>query len=170
MNFRESMDRIAAQIMDERIRVVIAEPGPDGQGRGARATAPALLEAGMEIIGTSLRQTPETIVNAAPREGLRAIGLPVLPGARSAIVPETMRLLSKRGMTDVPVVSGRTVLNGNAGTLKQQGVAKMFQVDISFEEIVPSIRPPVRQAARIFEPLPENGIGINRKVSDAHHA
>ncbi|MGA2433801.1 MAG: cobalamin-dependent protein [Bryobacteraceae bacterium] len=117
MNFRESMDRIAAQIMDERIRVVIAEPGPDGQGRGARAITPALLEAGMEIIGTSLRQTPETIVNAAPREDLRAIGLPVLPGARNAIVPETMRLLSKRGMTDVPVVSGRTVLNGNAGTL-----------------------------------------------------
>ncbi len=146
-NSCESMERVPAQIMDERIRVLIAKPGLDGHDRGAKVIARALRDAGMEVVYTGLRQTPEMIVTAALQEDVQAIGLSILSGAHNAIVPEVMRLLRERGMADVLVIVGGTVPEDDAARLKQQGVAAVFQPGASLEEIVMFIRSSLQHAA-----------------------
>ncbi len=133
--------------MDERIRVLIAKPGLDGHDRGAKVIARALRDAGMEVIYTGLRQTPEMIVNAALQEDVQVIGLSILSGAHNAIVPQVMRLLNDRGMGDVTVIVGGTVPDDDAEQLKKIGVAAVFQPGASFDEIVRFIRGRVKQAA-----------------------
>src|SRR5512147_1692784 len=113
--------------MDHRIRVLIAKPGLDGHDRGAKVIARALRDAGMEVIYTGLRQTPEMIVNAALQEDVQAIGLSILSGAHNAIVPRVMELLRGNGMSDVVVVVGGIIPNEDAAQLKDQGVAAVFQ-------------------------------------------
>src|SRR5262249_30827230 len=90
--------------MDQRIRVLVAKPGLDGHDRGAKVIARALRDAGMEVIYTGLRQTPEMIVNAALQEDVQVIGLSILSGAHNAIVPRVMELLREKEMTDVKVI------------------------------------------------------------------
>ena len=87
--------------MDHRIRVLVAKPGLDGHDRGAKVIARALRDAGMEVIYTGLRQTPEMIVNTALQEDVQVIGLSILSGAHNAIVPRVMELLKQQKMTDV---------------------------------------------------------------------
>ncbi len=131
----------------DRIRVLVAKPGLDGHDRGAKVIARALRDAGMEVIYTGLRQTPEMIVNAALQEDVQAIGLSILSGAHNAIVPRVMELLREKRMTDVPVIVGGIVPDEDADELKKQGVAAVFQPGASLEEIVRFIRSSVKQPA-----------------------
>jgi methylmalonyl-CoA mutase C-terminal domain/subunit len=133
--------------MDDRIRVLIAKPGLDGHDRGAKVIARALRDAGMEVIYTGLRQTPEMIVNAALQEDVQAIGLSILSGAHNVIVPRIMELLRESGMSDVVVIVGGIIPDEDAAQLKDQGVAAVFQPGASLEEIVQFIRSTVKQAA-----------------------
>jgi methylmalonyl-CoA mutase C-terminal domain/subunit len=133
--------------MDDRIRVLIAKPGLDGHDRGAKVIARALRDAGMEVIYTGLRQTPEMVVNAALQEDVQAIGLSILSGAHNAIVPRVMELLRANGMSDVVVVVGGIIPDEDAAQLRNQGVAAVFQPGASLEEIVQFIRSSVKQAA-----------------------
>ncbi len=133
--------------MDEPIRVLIAKPGLDGHDRGAKVIARALRDAGMEVVYTGLRQTPEMIVNAALQEDVQVIGLSILSGAHNAILPRITELLREKGMSDVLVIVGGIVPDEDAAQLKQKGVAAVFQPGASLEEIVRFIRSSVKQAA-----------------------
>jgi len=118
----------------------VAKPGLDGHDRGAKVIARALRDAGMEVIYTGLRQTPEMIVNAALQEDVQVIGLSILSGAHNAIVPQVLRLLREKEMEDVKVIIGGIVPDRDAAALKQQGVAAVFQPGASLDSIVQFIR------------------------------
>jgi methylmalonyl-CoA mutase C-terminal domain/subunit len=131
----------------DRIRVLVAKPGLDGHDRGAKVIARALRDAGMEVIYTGLRQTPEMIVNAALQEDVQVIGLSILSGAHKAIVPRVMELLREKQMTDVLVIVGGIIPDEDANELKSQGVAAVFQPGAALGEIVQFIRSSVNQPA-----------------------
>ncbi|MSV35191.1 MAG: cobalamin B12-binding domain-containing protein [Bryobacterales bacterium] len=133
--------------MDFRIRVLVAKPGLDGHDRGAKVIARALRDAGMEVVYTGLRQTPEMIVNAALEEDVQVIGLSILSGAHNAIVPRVIELLKQKGMTDVLVIVGGIIPDEDALDLKRQGVAAVFQPGAPLQGIVEFIRDKVKQAA-----------------------
>ena len=126
--------------MSQPIRVLVAKPGLDGHDRGAKVIARALRDAGMEVIYTGLRQTPEMIVNAALQEDVRVIGLSILSGAHNAIVPRVMELLREKEMTDVMVIVGGIIPDDDAEALKRDGVAGVFQPGASLDSIVNFIR------------------------------
>ncbi|HVP49499.1 MAG TPA: cobalamin B12-binding domain-containing protein [Bryobacteraceae bacterium] len=126
--------------MSPPIRVLVAKPGLDGHDRGAKIIARALRDAGMEVIYTGLRQTPEMIVNAALQEDVQVIGLSILSGAHNAIVPRVMDLLRERELTNVKVIVGGIIPDEDAADLKRQGVAAVFQPGASLEEIVDFVR------------------------------
>jgi methylmalonyl-CoA mutase C-terminal domain/subunit len=126
--------------MSRPIRVLVAKPGLDGHDRGAKVIARALRDAGMEVIYTGLRQTPEMIVNAALQEDVQVIGLSILSGAHNAIVPRVMELLRQKDMGDVKVIVGGIVPDEDAVELKRQGVAAVFQPGASLDAIVTFIR------------------------------
>ena len=128
------------ETMSRPIRVLVAKPGLDGHDRGAKVIARALRDAGMEVIYTGLRQTPEMIVNAALQEDVQVIGLSILSGAHNAIVPRVMELLREKDMGDVKVIVGGIVPDEDAVELKRQGVAAVFQPGASLEAIVTFIR------------------------------
>jgi methylmalonyl-CoA mutase, C-terminal domain len=129
------------------IRVLVAKPGLDGHDRGAKVIARALRDAGMEVIYTGLRQTPEMIVNAALQEDVQVIGLSILSGAHNVIVPRVMELLREREMSDVLVVAGGIIPDEDAAELKKLGVAEVFQPGASLEKIIDFIRASVKQVA-----------------------
>jgi methylmalonyl-CoA mutase, C-terminal domain len=129
------------------IRVLVAKPGLDGHDRGAKVIARALRDAGMEVIYTGLRQTPEMIVNAALEEDVQVIGLSILSGAHNAIVPRIMELLREKEMTDVLVVVGGIIPDEDAAELKRLGVAEVFQPGASLERIIHFIRDSVKRVA-----------------------
>ncbi len=133
--------------MESRIRVLVAKPGLDGHDRGAKVIARALRDAGMEVIYTGLRQTPEMIVTAALQEDVNVIGLSILSGAHNAIVPRVMELLREKEMTDVKVVVGGIIPDEDAGALKRIGVAGVFQPGASLDEIVSFVREAAAAAA-----------------------
>ena len=126
--------------MQTPIRVLVAKPGLDGHDRGAKVIARALRDAGMEVIYTGLRQTPEMIVNAALQEDVQVIGLSILSGAHNAIVPRVLELLRERDMSDVKVILGGIVPDEDAEARKKQGVAAVFQPGASLDAIVQFIR------------------------------
>jgi methylmalonyl-CoA mutase C-terminal domain/subunit len=126
--------------MDARIRVLVAKAGLDGHDRGVKVIARALRDAGMEVIYTGLRQTPEMIVNAALQEDVQVIGLSILSGAHRAIVPRVMELLREKNMNDVLVVVGGTIPDADAQELKKNGVTAVFQPGSSLDVIVELIR------------------------------
>ena len=126
--------------MSHPIRVLVAKPGLDGHDRGANVIARALRDAGMEVIYTGLRQTPEMIVNAALQEDVQVIGLSILSGAHNAIVPRVIELLREKEMGDVKVVVGGIVPDQDAAELKRLGVAEVFQPGASLDAIVNFIR------------------------------
>jgi methylmalonyl-CoA mutase C-terminal domain/subunit len=127
-----------------RIRVLVAKPGLDGHDRGAKVIARALRDAGMEVVYTGLRQTPEMIVNAALQEDVQVIGLSILSGAHNAIVPRVMDLLKKNKMDDVMVLVGGIIPDQDIDALKKAGVAAIFQPGTAMDEIVQFIRAHVK--------------------------
>jgi methylmalonyl-CoA mutase C-terminal domain/subunit len=126
--------------MNQPIRVLVAKPGLDGHDRGAKIIARALRDAGMEVIYTGLRQTPEMIVNAALQEDVQVIGLSILSGAHGAIVPRVLELLREKDMAGVKVIVGGIIPDEDARELERQGVAAVFQPGASLEAIVSCVR------------------------------
>lgn len=132
---------------DRRIRVLVAKPGLDGHDRGAKIVARALRDAGMEVIYTGLRQTPEQIASAAVQEDVDAVGISILSGAHNTIVPRICHLLREAGMEDVLVIVGGIVPDEDIPSLKESGVAAVFQPGAATQEIVDFIRSHVKQVA-----------------------
>src|ERR1019366_8120340 len=126
--------------MDNRIRVLVAKPGLDGHDRGAKIIARALRDAGMEVVYTGLRQTPEMIVNAALQEDVQVIGISILSGAHNAIVPRVLELLREKEMADVLLVVGGTIPDEDAEKLKREGVAAVYQPGASLDAIVSFVK------------------------------
>ena len=120
----------------KKIRVVIAKPGLDGHDRGAKVIARALRDAGMEVIYTGLRQTPEQIVAAALQEDADVIGLSILSGAHNSICPRLMELLREKGLNDVLVVLGGIIPDADLPALTTMGVAGVFRPGTSMQEII----------------------------------
>src|ERR1700685_2632619 len=121
---------------DRKIRVLVAKPGLDGHDRGAKVIARALRDAGVEVIYTGLRQTPEMVVNASLQEDVQVIGLSILSGAHNAIVPRVMDLLKKNHMEDVLVMVGVIIPDQDIESLKKMGVAAVFQPGTPLDDIV----------------------------------
>ena len=125
---------------EAKIRVLVAKPGLDGHDRGAKVIARALRDAGMEVIYTGLRQTPEMVVSAALQEDVDVIGLSILSGAHNAIVPRVMELLRAQNAEDIMVLVGGIIPDVDVEGLKKIGVVGVFQPGTSMEEIVKFIR------------------------------
>ena len=138
------MYHVASMATDRRIRVLVAKPGMDGHDRGVKVIARALRDAGMEVIYTGLRQTPEMIVNASLQEDVDVIGLSILSGAHNVIVPRVMEMLKQNEMTDVMVLVGGIIPDQDVASLKEKGVAAVFQPGTPMEGIVRFIRENVR--------------------------
>jgi methylmalonyl-CoA mutase, C-terminal domain len=119
-----------------RLRVVIAKPGLDGHDRGAKVIARALRDAGMEVIYTGLRQTPEQIVTAALQEDADVIGLSILSGAHNHIAPRLMELLKEKGLDDVLVVIGGIIPDVDVPKLKAIGVKGIFLPGTPMQDII----------------------------------
>ena len=130
--------------MQNKIRVLVAKPGLDGHDRGAKVIARALRDAGMEVIYTGLRQTPEMIVNASLQEDVNVIGLSILSGAHNAIVPRVMDLLKQNKMDDVLLLLGGTIPEQDIAALKKAGVAAIFGPGTPMDDIVTFIRANVK--------------------------
>lgn len=128
------------EMADKKIRVLIAKPGLDGHDRGAKVIARALRDAGMEVIYTGLRQTPEMIASAAVQEDVDVIGLSILSGAHNALCPRLMELLKEKGMTDVTVLIGGIIPEADIPGLKKAGIAEVFLPGTSTQDIVEFIR------------------------------
>src|SRR6266542_2781284 len=122
--------------MAHKIRVVIAKPGLDGHDRGAKVIARALRDAGMEVIYTGLRQTPEQIATAALQEDADVIGLSILSGAHNHIVPRLMELLKEKRLDDVLVVIGGIIPDVDVPKLKDLGVRGVFISGTPMQEII----------------------------------
>jgi methylmalonyl-CoA mutase C-terminal domain/subunit len=122
------------------IRVLVAKPGLDGHDRGAKVIARALRDAGMEVIYTGLRQTPEMVAEAALQEDVDVVGLSILSGAHNALTPRIMALLKEKGLTEVKVFVGGIVPDEDIPGLKAAGVTEVFGPGTSTETIVETIR------------------------------
>jgi len=131
---------------DKKIRVLIAKPGLDGHDRGAKVIARALRDAGMEVIYTGLRQTPEQIIQAALQEDVDAIGLSVLSGAHMHLFPRIMELRREKELDDVMVFAGGIIPDADIPQLQQIGVSEVFPPGSSLEEIVSFVKANVRTA------------------------
>ena len=132
-------------IMSERkIRVLVAKPGLDGHDRGAKVIARALRDAGMEVIYTGLRQTPEMIASAALQEDVDAVGISILSGAHNTLCPRIVDLLHQNGMDDTLILVGGIVPKEDIATLKAKGVSEIFLPGTSTEDIVTFIKANVR--------------------------
>jgi methylmalonyl-CoA mutase C-terminal domain/subunit len=126
--------------MAQRLRVVIAKPGLDGHDRGAKVIARALRDAGMEVIYTGLRQTPEQIASAALQEDADVVGLSILSGAHNHIVPKLMELLKEKGLDDVLVVLGGIIPDVDMPRLRELGVKGIFLPGTPMQEIIDFIQ------------------------------
>ena len=127
--------------MNERkIRVLVAKPGLDGHDRGAKVIARALRDAGMEVIYTGWRQTPEMIAAAALQEDVDAVGISILSGAHNTLCPRIVDLLRANGMDDTLVLVGGIVPQEDISELKKKGVAEVFLPGTSTEDIVKFLR------------------------------
>ena len=121
---------------DLKIRVLVAKPGLDGHDRGAKVIARALRDAGMEVIYTGLRQTPEQIVSAALQEDADVIGLSILSGAHMHICPRVMELLKEKGLDDVQVVVGGIIPDQDVPKLNAMGIRGIFIPGTPMQQIV----------------------------------
>ncbi|MHA2359093.1 MAG: cobalamin B12-binding domain-containing protein [Candidatus Thorarchaeota archaeon] len=128
----------------KKIRVLVAKPGLDGHDRGAKIVARALRDAGMEVIYTGLRQTPEMVVSAALDEGVHCIGLSILSGAHNALFPRIMELLKEEGVDDVLVVGGGIIPEDDIPELKKAGLSAIFGPGTPLDEIVEYIQKNVK--------------------------
>jgi methylmalonyl-CoA mutase, C-terminal domain len=125
---------------DRKIRVLVAKPGLDGHDRGAKVIARALRDAGMEVIYTGIRQTPEMIAEAALQEDVDVVGLSILSGAHMALCPRIVQLLHAQGMDDVVVLVGGIIPDDDVAPLKALGVKEVFGPGTNTGDIVAFIR------------------------------
>lgn len=130
-----------------KIRVLIAKPGLDGHDRGAKVIARAFRDAGMEVIYTGLRQTPEMIVNAAIQEDVDAIGMSCLSGAHMYLFPRVMELLRERGVDDIVVFGGGTIPDEDIPKLKTAGIAAVFTPGATTAEAIEFVKSNVTKKA-----------------------
>lgn len=112
--------------MDRPIRVLVAKPGLDGHDRGAKVVARALRDAGMEVIYTGLRQTPDQIVNAAIQEDVDCVAISILSGAHNTLLPKVVRMLAEQDASEILVVGGGVIPDDDIPFLKENGVAEIF--------------------------------------------
>lgn len=129
---------------EQKIRVLLAKPGLDGHDRGVKVIARALRDAGMEVIYTGLRQTPEQIAAAALQEDVDIVGLSILSGAHMTIFPRVHDLMVKNGMDDVVLFGGGIIPEDDIPKLKEAGVSAVFLPGTSTEDIVSFIRASVK--------------------------
>jgi len=125
---------------EDRIRVLLAKPGLDGHDRGIKVIARALRDAGMEVIYTGLRQTPEMVVSAAVQEDVDAIGLSILSGAHMTLFPRVVELARESGLSDVIIFGGGIIPDEDIPKLKAAGVTEVFTPGARMEDIVTFIR------------------------------
>ncbi|MEN4043069.1 MAG: cobalamin B12-binding domain-containing protein [Anaerolineaceae bacterium] len=126
--------------MERIIRVIVAKPGLDGHDRGAKVIAQALRDAGMEVIYTGLRQTPEMIVEAALQEDVDVIGLSILSGAHMALVPRVLELLKANGQDNVCVFVGGIIPSGDIPHLLEMGVSAVYGPGATTSQVIEDIR------------------------------
>lgn len=131
---------VTTELSQRKLRVLVAKPGLDGHDRGAKVIARALRDAGMEVIYTGLRQTPEQVVEAAVQEDVDVLGLSMLSGAHNTIVPKIMAGLKEQGADDITVVVGGIIPTEDVEKLKELGVAGVFGPGTSLQSIVSFIR------------------------------
>jgi len=131
-------------MVERKIRVLIAKPGLDGHERGARVVARALRDAGMEVVYTGIRQTPEMIAEAALQEDVDVLGLSILSGAHMALCPRIMDLLHAQGMDDVLVLVGGIIPDEDVAPLHEMGVSGVFGPGTNTADIAEFIRQQVR--------------------------
>jgi len=130
--------------MTRKIRVLIAKPGLDGHDRGAKVIARALRDAGMEVIYTGIRQTPEQIANAAIQEGVDIVGLSSLSGAHGHLFPKVVQILKEKGAADILVFGGGIIPADDIPLLKKAGIREIFQPGASTEDIIKYIQGTIR--------------------------
>jgi methylmalonyl-CoA mutase C-terminal domain/subunit len=131
--------------MERKIRVLVAKVGLDGHDRGAKVVAAALRDAGMEVIYSGLRKTPEVIVDAAVQEDVDAIGVSILSGAHMTIFPRIAGLMKEKGLTDVLLFGGGIIPEGDLEELKRKGVGELFTPGASTHAIVNYVTQWVRE-------------------------
>jgi methylmalonyl-CoA mutase, C-terminal domain len=133
------------EAMARKIRVLIAKPGLDGHDRGAKVIARALRDAGMEVIYTGIRQTPEQIAGAAIQEGVDIVGLSSLSGAHNKLFPKVVQILREKGAADILVFGGGIIPVSDIPGLKESGVKEIFLPGASTEDIIQYIRDNVKE-------------------------
>ena len=126
--------------MDRPIRVLVAKPGLDGHDRGAKVIARALRDAGMEVIYTGLRQTPEQIVNAAIQEDVDVVAMSILSGAHNTLLPKVVELLNNENIDDILVLGGGVVPDEDIPFLKEKGIAEIFTPGTTTETTINFIK------------------------------
>ena len=134
-------------MVEGNIRVLVAKPGLDGHDRGAKVVARALRDAGMEVIYTGLRQTPEMIAEAALQEDVDVVGISILSGAHMALVPRILELMKANGQEDVKLFLGGIIPDDDIAQLKEMGVSGIYGPGASTEDIVAQIRKDVLKRA-----------------------
>jgi len=130
---------------ERKIKVLIAKPGLDGHDRGAKVVARALRDAGMEVIYTGLRQTPEQIVETAIQEDVDVVGLSILSGAHMTLLPRVVQLLREKRMNDVLVIAGGIIPTDDVPKLKEAGIAEVFGPGIPLKTIIEFIKKNVKR-------------------------
>ncbi len=131
--------------MNRPVRVLVAKVGLDGHDRGAKVIATALRDAGMEVIYTGLRQTPEMVVTAAAQEDVDAIGISILSGAHNTVFPKLLSLMKEKNMNDVLLTGGGIIPDDDMSALQEQGVGKLFAPGTPTTEIAAYIKDWVQQ-------------------------
>ncbi len=131
--------------MDKKIRVLTAKPGLDGHDRGVKVVTSALMDAGMEVVYTGLRQTPVQIVEAAVQEDVDVIAMSILSGAHDYLFPKLMELLKEKGVDDMLVIGGGIIPDEDIPALKEVGIADIFGPGTSTEDIIKYIQENVKK-------------------------
>ena len=131
--------------MNKKIRVLAAKPGLDGHDRGVKVVTSALMDAGMEVVYTGLRQTPTQIVEAAIQEDVDVIAMSILSGAHDYLFPKVMELLKEKGVDDILVLGGGIIPDEDIPALKDVGIAEIFGPGTSTEDIVKYIQDNIRK-------------------------
>lgn len=134
--------------MERPIRVLVAKPGLDGHDRGAKVIARALRDAGMEVIYTGLRQTPEQIVEAAIQEDVDVVALSILSGAHNTLFPKITKLLKERGADDVLVIGGGVIPEEDIPFLKEHGIAEIFTPGTPTSAVIEYIKTHVKREVK----------------------
>jgi len=129
---------------DKKIRVLAAKPGLDGHDRGIKVVASALMDAGMEVVYTGLRQTPSQIVASAIQEDVDVIAMSILSGAHDYLFPKVMELLGEKGITDMLVVGGGIIPDEDVPALKAAGIAEIFGPGTTTTQIIDYIKAHVK--------------------------